>query len=271
VQGVDACIGADDAAGIIVLFSLISAGVPALYIIHASEEVGGIGSHYIADNTPELLNGITHAIAFDRRGTSDVIWMQGGQPCASEGCAGVIAHALNMANKDFDYAPDDTGSFTDTKVYRNIIPECFNISCGYENEHWQDESLDIAHLVALCEAVKTVDWCNLPVWRSTSEPRNSWGYDNGHYYSDLLPNYNGVAWGEYAYSGDAYVNTFKSWDEFFAADFDAALCHAYDVVSLRDADLVDFLEDSNDPDQHRMVIDRLNLNYPLHTTEKHND
>jgi hypothetical protein len=259
LQGVDACIGADDAAGIIVLFSLISAEVPALYIIHASEEVGGIGSRYIADNTPELLDGITHAIAFDRRGTNNVIWMQSMQACASEGCAGVIAHALNMANRKFDYAPDDNGSFTDTKVYRNIIPECFNISCGYDNEHWSEELLDVGHLVALCEAVQFVGWHDLPVWRSINEQGSSYNYGFIDYNRDTLA--------RYVYPSDAYIESFDSWDEFFAADFNTAIDHAYDVCHIRDADIVDFLIDSDDPEQHRQVLDYLNLNYPLNTKD----
>jgi hypothetical protein len=47
------------------------------------------------------------------------------------------------------YAPDNTGSFTDTANYVRLIPECTNVSVGYDHEHGPSEVLDVVHLVAL--------------------------------------------------------------------------------------------------------------------------
>jgi hypothetical protein len=179
LQGVDSCIGADDAAGIYVMLRLIAAKVPALYIFHAAEEVGCIGSHYIVTKTPEVLEGITHAVAFDRRGTTDVIYEQGVESCASEGCAGVIAWMLNQKNPNLAYTPSNEGILTDTKLYRDIIPECFNISVGYSNEHTASETQDLKHLLALADAACDIDWLSLPVFRDPNVCRyytsDSWG------------------------------------------------------------------------------------------------
>jgi hypothetical protein len=44
------CLGADDGTGIWLCWELIKAGVEGLYIFHRAEEVGGVGSSYIANN-----------------------------------------------------------------------------------------------------------------------------------------------------------------------------------------------------------------------------
>lgn len=171
------CLGSDDAAGVAVLQTLLIAQYPALYIFHVGEEVGGLGSEYIAESTPELLSGIMHAIAFDRMGRSDVIWVQGGDQCASIGCTTALAAALNTVDKTFTYRPDDTGSFTDTKNYYELIPECFNIACGYTSAHTRHELLDLGHLAKLCNAATQIDWDSLPVLRVPYRQRKDWQWD----------------------------------------------------------------------------------------------
>lgn len=264
LSGVDACIGADDASGIYVMARMIEAGVPALYIFHAAEEVGGIGSHYIASRTPDLLKGITHAIAFDRRGTTDVVWMQGGEECADQGTAGVLAHILNQANTAFAYKPSDRGSFTDTKLYRHLVPECFNVSIGYDNEHTARETQDVAHLVRLAQACITLDWRSLPTWRDPSEGYNdSWYGDSWRSYAHK-PN----IYGSYvqSYEPAPTPEDFSAWEDFFAADFDTAIDYAYEVATLGDVDMLDFLE-GDDPQQHNTVFNMLNKHYPLQQTQ----
>jgi hypothetical protein len=102
------------------------------------------------------------AIAFDRRGVGDVITeMFCGRTC-SDTFAKALADGLNetnataMQNPDrvnwltpLRYKPDDTGSFTDTANYTRLIPECTNVSVGYEHEHGPDEILDTWHLKTL--------------------------------------------------------------------------------------------------------------------------
>jgi hypothetical protein len=251
-SGVDACIGADDASGIFVMARMIMARVPALYIFHASEEVGGVGSHYIVENTPEVLDDITHAIAFDRRGTRDIIWQQGGQTCASEGTAGVFAYLLNRHG--FDYQPDDGGSFTDTKLYRNLVPECFNVSVGYGNEHTSAETQDIQHLLKLADVCCELDWSALPVWRDPSRI----DYYNNDWYGAYSPRYD----------SRVPVNpaAFNDWDEFILADFDAAMEHAHDVAELKDAWYLDAIWEAQDQDIDAAVFQwcsYANLKYPL--------
>ena len=142
------CLGADDAAGVYVLTEMIAAQVPGTYMFFRGEERGGIGSDYVSRHCMEWLNEFNYAIQFDRRGTSSIITqMMVGRTC-SDAFARSLADVLGMGHK-----PDPTGSFTDTANLSAIIPECTNISIGYENEHSQYETLDAGYLLALTAAM----------------------------------------------------------------------------------------------------------------------
>lgn len=153
------CLGADDGVGVFIMLEMIAAKVPGLYIFHREEETGGKGSSYIA-RSPEwslLLSQMKRAVAFDRRGTNSVITYQGCERSCSDEFANALCIALGMG-----HVPDDGGLFTDTANYYEHIPECTNISAGYENEHSDAEYLDVPYVMRLAEACLTVDWEALP-------------------------------------------------------------------------------------------------------------
>lgn len=159
------CLGADDAAGVFIMREMILAGVPGSYIFHFGEEVGGLGSSDLAHNRVNWLMQFNYAIAFDRRGTTDIITYQSGGRCASDAFAQGFADQLNAMNSSFRYAPSDWGVYTDTAEYRDLIPECTNVSVGYAREHSSDESLDVKHILNLVESMKRLDVSALPVKR----------------------------------------------------------------------------------------------------------
>lgn len=76
--------------------------------------------------------------------------------------------------------PSDGGVFTDTANYISIIPECTNISVGYDRQHGPHETLDVEHLLELRHAVLCLDWETLPTERdpAVKESRNWWGNDD---------------------------------------------------------------------------------------------
>lgn len=172
------CLGADDTAGIWLMVQMIRRNVPGLYIFHAAEEVGGIGSGYIASRTPELLDGIKYAIALDRKGNNSVITHQGGR-CCSDAFADALADQLGGK-----FYADDTGLFTDTANYTGIIPECTNISVGYYNAHTSKEYLDVSFLVNLLTKLCNIDFDRLPVKRSVKDKDYSdfWSKESGRDY-----------------------------------------------------------------------------------------
>lgn len=157
------CLGADDTAGVWLMREMILDSVPGLYVFHRAEEIGGYGSAFIARHTPELLTGINHAIALDRRGTGDVITYQGSRCCSDE-FAKALAKALGG-----DYFPDDGGIFTDTANYTGLVPECTNLSVGYEGAHTSKEVLSWTHLEWLLGRLKSLDTAALPVVRKAGE------------------------------------------------------------------------------------------------------
>lgn len=160
------CLGADDGVGVWLLKEMIAHQKPGLYVFHRGEEVGGVGSQFIAHHNPGLLSGINIAIALDRRGTGDVITHQVYRT-ASYDFALALANVLNQ--QGLSYQPDDTGSFTDTANYSDLIPECTNISVGYEGEHGKRETLDIDHALKLREALLYGDFTELRTSRNPAQ------------------------------------------------------------------------------------------------------
>src|SRR5271166_6305948 len=67
-----------------------------------------------------------------------------------------------------DYRADATGLFTDTANYMYLIPECTNLSVGYEREHGPTENLDAIHAGWLRGAMLKFDASGLPARRDPS-------------------------------------------------------------------------------------------------------
>jgi hypothetical protein len=182
--GKGAALGADDGSGIAMLMHLMHNNVPGYYLFTVGEECGGVGSTAIARHDAQLLSQFDRAIAFDRRGTSDVITHQSMGRCASNLFAEALSEALNAGG--MMYMPCDGGVYTDTAEFVDVIPECTNLSVGYMYEHGDDESQDLVHLCELADAVLGVQWETLPVARDPKVPdpddydmRRGWGAYGG--------------------------------------------------------------------------------------------
>jgi len=184
-------LGADDGAGVAMLMHLIHADVKGYYIFSQGEECGGIGAKHIATHHTDLLAQFDRAIAFDRRGIDSVISHQGMGRCASDVFCEALANDLNAFDDTLMYSPDDTGVYTDTAEFTDIIPECTNISVGYYSEHGDQENLDIVHFEAMSKAVLKVVWDSLPTDRDPTVPEyKTYKYNTGW-------------WSNYGVYGDA--------------------------------------------------------------------
>lgn len=149
-------LGADDAAGNWLMFNMIHNDVPGVYAFFRGEERGGIGSSYCAEHRKDLFEGIKCAIALDRRGTHSIITHQGrGRGCSDEfGLS--LAAILGMGHK-----LDDTGIYTDTAEFFGMVPNCTNISVGYNNEHTKKETLHKPYIELLRDRLIAADWSKL--------------------------------------------------------------------------------------------------------------
>ena len=171
------CLGADDTAGVLMLLHLLKSNVPAYYIFTRGEECGGVGAGHLSNSHKDLLAEFDRAVAFDRRGTSSVITHQ----MVGRTCSDKFAEALSdaLGTDTLMYAPDDTGSYTDTAEFIDVIPECTNISVGYEREHSANETLNLDHFIDLLNHVATINWDILPVERDPALVEFDTFYDYG--------------------------------------------------------------------------------------------
>lgn len=161
------CLGADDGAGLWLLYKMIEANIPGAYLFTVGEEHGGVGARWIADNAKEFLSKFHRAIEFDRAGTSSVITHQGWcNRCCSDEFAIELSNRLSSTSIPLYFTPDDTGIYTDTAEFTELIPECTNISVGYYNQHSGKETLDIMFLQNLLKVCIAVDWESLPTIRN---------------------------------------------------------------------------------------------------------
>jgi hypothetical protein len=153
------CLGADDTAGIYAALRMIEAGSPCTFVFHRAEEIGGLGSDWLARNCPEWLAEFRHCVSLDRRGTSDVIEYQCIGRCCSLDFATALSGAIGLGHTPA------RGTFTDSANYVDLIPECTNLSVGYDHEHTARETLDTDYLERLIDRLCRVDWESLPVSR----------------------------------------------------------------------------------------------------------
>lgn len=170
-------LGADDGAGVWIMLEMIRHGRPGMYVFHRGEERGCLGSGWLKDNRRDLLDGIQAAVAFDRKGTADVITHQSWGRTASDAFARSFGDQLNALVEGFAFVPDDTGVYTDTNEYSQIVPECSNISVGYYGNHGPREELDVFHVERLRNAMISFEIDKLVISRDPSviDPADRWG------------------------------------------------------------------------------------------------
>ena len=158
------CLGADCTTGVYIMLSMIEAGVEGVYVVHAAEEVGCIGSRALVASNPAWLYHVDAAISLDRKGYSSVITHQMGMRTCSNDFANSLADILDLGMET-----DDTGSYTDSNEYVDVIPECTNISVGYFSQHTSKETQDLVFIETLVDALINADWSKLVIKRLAGE------------------------------------------------------------------------------------------------------
>lgn len=212
-------LGADDKAGVTILLYMIEKNVPGLYCFFIGEEVGCVGSGLAVKDT--YWKNYNRMISFDRRGTTSVITHQSSKRCCSDIFAQELSKQLNRSGLEMKL--DDTGVYTDSAEFVEVISECTNISVGYYSEHTKTERQDIKHLEQLCKAVVRVDWESLSTKRDSKKTEyKSYGvktytskYSSSSYQNDS------PGWDDWGYS-DTKKNSVKSWqkNEYDYSDYD---------------------------------------------------
>jgi len=209
-------LGADCGSGMYIMFRMIMAGKPGVYVFFAQEEMGRVGSEaYSLAELEELLfpskiatiascrgdggkdegkiTSIQRCISFDRKGYDNLITHQMGEPGLSRDFIDYFEQHFPLA-----YKADDTGSFTDSYTFFGQIPECTNLSVGYFDQHSQRESQDLEFLELLVDACIEFDWESLPTKR---DPAEYVPWDNTAWY-----------YGGYAAGASKNVRSLSGWN-----------------------------------------------------------
>jgi len=196
------CLGADDGCGIYIMLRMIEKGVKGKYIFHTGEEVGGIGSRAFVAANKKFCEDVEMVVAFDRAVYSgenpEVIITQGGNSCASTDFGKALCEELNKTDFDLPYVISHKGSFTDSKVYRDLVPECVNIACFYERQHTPNEYVDVVGLEKLVKAACSVAWDKLPIMRNPLKKSET---------ESLFDSSNWGGWGAGIAKGKPFANT----------------------------------------------------------------
>lgn len=159
-------LGADDKAGVTIMLYLMKHNIPGLYYFFIGEEVGCVGSG-LASKSGNFEGKYDRIISFDRRGLDSVITYQSSSRCCSDEFANQLSRELNLSG--LSYKKDDTGIYTDSAEFVNVIPECTNLSVGYYKEHTTSERQDINHLELLANACLSVNWEGLVTKRDMTK------------------------------------------------------------------------------------------------------
>lgn len=193
----DSNLGADDKAGVTIMLNLISEKVPGLYYFFMGEESGCIGSSNLSrkyeDKVKEnILPKVDKCISFDRKGYDSIITEQTtGVSCSNE-FATKLSEELN--NYGFWYKPDDSGVYTDSAEFVDVISECTNLSVGYFDEHTTYEKQDIEFLELLSIVLTKIDWESLPIKRDIAsvnyKGKKSRYVNSSYVYDDEYDYYN---------------------------------------------------------------------------------
>ena len=158
-------LGADDKSGVAVMLYMMAHNIPGIYYFFIGEERGGIGSRALASeyDSFEFLKNVKRCVSFDRRKTGSVITSQYGRVCCSNEFGGALCKEYNKSGLNLSIDP--TGVFTDSASFMDDIPECTNVSVGYNNEHTGREIQNMTYLIKLAEASLKVNWSELPTVR----------------------------------------------------------------------------------------------------------
>lgn len=166
-------LGGDNKVGICYIIALIEAGWKYNYYIFKSEEIGRVGSKILLEKDPEFLSNIDLVIAFDRKDVNSIITSQRGCPCASYETSleikeefGKKGISLNLSNE---------GGSCDTFTFRNVIPECINISSGTFDEHTFNEYVDLDFFGKMITTIPKIDFNKISINREIEEYK-TWSY-----------------------------------------------------------------------------------------------
>jgi hypothetical protein len=161
-------LGGDNKTGVVILLNMIEHNIPGTYYFFAGEEPtakdGGLyGSKNALKANPEFFKKFKRTVCFDRKQEGSIITRQMARfTCSKEFVESLIEQ---FARYGLPFKPDQTGWYTDTAVFIDVIPEVTNLSSGTYKEHTEREYVDMDYLEKVADTALHIDWENLPTVR----------------------------------------------------------------------------------------------------------
>ena len=124
-------LGGDDKCGVYICMELLRTFRDLNFCFCVQEEIGMLGSKFVAKNNKEKLKNIAYGLIFDRRGNSDIICNQ------NDYGTKLFEEDLHHIGKYYKYKPA-RGLSSDANTFRDYF-SCANISCGYYEPHSKNE------------------------------------------------------------------------------------------------------------------------------------
>ena len=171
-------LGADDRAGVFLIWKIIEQGYRPSICLTTDEEVGGIGAHNVIKKFPKKPTDLKYIIELDRQGSNDCVF-------------------YSCANQQFENYVEDFGFVTDFGTFTDICIICpqwkiagVNLSVGYKNEHSISETLNTRMLLdTFTKVCKMLDNINESLYFEYIEDTYEKYYTNliRRYGSSLFP------------------------------------------------------------------------------------
>lgn len=165
-------LGADDRAGVYLIWKIVQMGYKPHICLTTNEEVGGIGASNLAKRIPECPFDLKYIVELDRQGVNDCVF-------------------YSCANEKFVEFVENYGFITEWGTFTDISEICpawkiagVNLSVGYVNEHHFTETLNTramnSTLKKVCKMIDEID--SAPYFEYITDPYEKYYYGLGKKY-----------------------------------------------------------------------------------------
>ena len=135
-------LGADDRAGVYLIWRIIQSGFRPSICLTTDEELGGLGAMQLVKDFPDCPFDLKYIVQLDRQGTNDCVF-------------------YSCANEQFEIFVEKYGFITDWGTFSDISEICpawkvagVNLSVGYKGEHRETEILNTNAMMDTFRKVK---------------------------------------------------------------------------------------------------------------------
>lgn len=168
-------LGADDRAGVYLIWKIVQAGYRPHICLTTDEEIGGFGAMALVKDFPDQPFDIKYIVELDRQGTNDCVFYS----CANEKFQEFV--------EGYDFV-SDWGTFSDIS---DICPAWkvagVNLSVGYKGEHHETETLNTHAMMDTYRKVKKMlddaKSENIPHFEYIADPYERYYFNLGKKYA----------------------------------------------------------------------------------------